>query len=137
MFSMKTRTTAGLLAAAAALSSIGSIGAAGASAAAPAKTKLSIHTQNGDFSGAVNSKKRKCMNNREVIVFRQLGAHRNPSVDQEVASDTSSLQNGVGHWETGNTGLRDGKRYYAHTSASPGCKAATSGTVTTVLDPEF
>jgi hypothetical protein len=137
MFTMKSRATAAVLAAAAALVPLGSIGVAGAQASAPAKTKLSIHTQNGDFSGAVKSKKRKCMNNREVHVFRQAGAHRNPSVDEEVASDTSSIQNGVGHWETGNTGLRDGKRYYAYTAAKPGCKAALSGTVTTVLDPEF
>src|SRR6059058_5034451 len=134
MFSMKTRTSAGLLAAAAALSSIGSIGVAGAQASAPAKTKLSIHTQNGDFQGAVKSSKRKCMNNREVHVFRQLGSQRHPSTDEEVASDTSSIQNGVGHWETGNTGLRDGKRYYAYTPSSSGCKSAMSGTVTTVLD---
>jgi hypothetical protein len=137
MFTMKARTTAALLATTAALVPIASIGATGAVASAPAKTKLSIHTQNGDFSGAVKSKKRKCMNNREVHVFRQLGAQRHPSTDEEVASDTSSIQNGVGHWETGNTGLRDGKRYYAFTPASGGCKAGISGTVTTVLDPEF
>jgi hypothetical protein len=137
MFTMKARTTAALLATAAALVPLGSIGATGAAAAAPAKTKLSIHTQNGDFSGAVKSKKRKCMNNREVHVFRQLGSQRHPSTDEEVASDTSSIQNGVGRWETGNTGLRDGKRYYAFTPAIGGCKAGISGTVTTVLDPEF
>lgn len=137
MFTMKARTTAALLATAAALVPLASLGATGAAAAAPAKTKLSIHTQNGDFSGTVKSSKRKCMKNREVHVFRQLGSQRHPSTDQEVASDTSAIYNGVGRWETGNTGLRDGKRYYAYTPAIGGCKAGMSGTVTTVLDPEF
>jgi len=76
------------------------------------------------------------MNNREVKVFRQLGQHRNPSADQEVASDTSSLRNGKGIWETGNTGLRDGQRYYAHTPKKKGCKAGISKSVRTVLDAE-
>jgi hypothetical protein len=137
MFTIKARTTAALLATAAAIVPLASVGATSAGAAAPAKTKLSIHTQNGDFSGTIKSKKRKCMNNREVHVFRQLGSQRHPSTDEEVASDTSSIQNGVGRWQTGNTGLRDGKRYYAYTPSIGGCKAGISGTVTTVLDPEF
>jgi len=136
MFTMKARGTAALLATAAALVPLGSLGATGAAAAAPAKTKLTIQTQNGDFSGTVKSKKRKCMKDREVTVYRQVGSQKNPSADEEVASDTSSLQNGKGRWETGNTGLRDGKRYYAHTPKKKGCKAAISKSVRTVLDAE-
>ena len=136
MFSMKARGTAALLATAAALVPLGSMGATGATAAAPAKTKVTIKTQNGDFSGTVISKKRKCMKDREVTVYRQLGNQKKLSVDEEVASDTSSLQNGKGRWETGNTGLRDGMRYYAHTPKKKGCKAATSKSVRTVLDQE-
>jgi hypothetical protein len=136
MFSMKARGTAALLATAAALVPLGSMGATGATAAAPAKSKLTIQTQNGDFSGTIKSKKRKCMNDREVKVFRMVTNKKKPSIDEEVASDTASLQNGKGRWETGNTGLRDGKRYYAYTAKKPGCKAATSKAVRTVLDPE-
>lgn len=134
MFTMKARSTAALLATAAALVPIGSMGATSADAAAPAKTKLTIQTQNGDFSGTLKSKKRKCMKDREVTVYRQVGSQKNPSVDEEVASDTSSLQNGKGRWETGNTGLRDGQRYYAYTPKKKGCKAAISKSVRTVLD---
>jgi hypothetical protein len=136
MFSMKVRSTAAFLATAAALVPLGSMGAGVAGAAVPAKTKLTIQTQNGDFSGTIKSKKRKCMKDREVTVYRQLGNQRNPAVDEDVASDTSSIQNGKGRWETGNTGLRDGQRYYAHTPRSKGCKAAVSKTVRTVLDAE-
>ena len=136
MFTMKARATAALLATSFALVPLASMGATGAVAAAPAKTKLTIQTQNGDFSGAIKSKKRKCMKDREVTVYRQLGDRRNPSVDEDVASDTSSLQGKKGRWETGNTGLRDGQRYYAHTPKKKGCKAGISKSVRTVLDAE-
>jgi len=136
MFTMKARGTAALLATAAALVPLGSMGITGAQAAAPAKTKVSIQTQNGDFQGTIKSKKRKCMKDREVTVYRQAGSKPKPSTDQRVASDTSSLQNGKGVWETGNTGLRDGQRYYAHTPKKAGCKAGISKSVRTVLDAE-
>ena len=136
MFTMKARATAAMLATAAALVPLGSMGATGATAAPAAKTQLTIKTQNGDFSGTLKSKKKKCMKDREVTVYRMVGSKKKPSVDEAVASDTSSLQNGKGRWETGNTGLRDGKRYYAYTPKKSGCKAATSKAVRTVLDEE-
>ena len=136
MRNIKTRTIA--LAVAAALAPGSALAVTGAAdAAAPAKTKLTIQTQNGDFAGSVKSKKlRRCADGREIFVYRQSGASKNPSVDEEVASDTSSLQGRKGRWETGNTGLRDGKRYYAYAPRIAGCKAAFSQTVRTVLDPD-
>jgi hypothetical protein len=135
MSNLKTRTTA-LVAALAALAPLGSAATGIAHASGSAKPKLTIKTQNGDFSGTIKARSRHCMNNRQVIVFRQLGSHHNLSVDEEVASDTSSLQNGRGRWDTGNTGLRDGKRYYAYAPAKGGCKRLFSRTVRTVLDNE-
>ncbi len=114
----------------------GAIAMTGAAEAA-AKPKLTIKGPNGDFQGTIKSKKRKCMKDREVTVYRQLGNTKSPSTDDAVASDTSSLQGRKGRWETGNTGLRDGKRYYAHTPRIKGCKAAISKSVRTVLDVEL
>ncbi len=137
MSNIKTRTTA-LLAAAAALASFGTLSATEmADAAGPAKTKVTIKTQNGDFSGTVKSRKlRRCADQREITVYRQLGNQRNPALDEEVATDTSDLDGRRGEWETGNTGLRDGNRYYAYTPRIRGCKAGISRTVRTVLDLE-
>lgn len=138
MFNLKSRTATLAVTAAAMIAPIGTLAATGvAEASAPAKTVVTIQTQNGDFKGTVKSPKlRRCADNREITVFRQLGAHKNPQVDEEVATDTAELGGSKATWETGNTGLRDGKRYYAYAARTPGCKAGFSATVRTVLDPE-
>jgi hypothetical protein len=132
MFNRTTRTTALVASGLAMLATTGV-----AEAKAPAKTKLTIQTQNGDFAGTVKSRKlHRCADQREITVYRQLGAQKNPATDEEVASDTAELHGRRADWETGNTGLRDGKRYYAYAAHIPGCRAAFSRTVTTVQDAE-
>lgn len=90
------------------------------------KTKVTIVANGGDFSGTISHKKNPlvCANEREVIVYHLLGSKPNPSVDDEVGSDTASN----GEWNTGNNGANNGT-YYAHAPAIPGCKAGTSKTV--------
>jgi hypothetical protein len=107
----------------------GSMVAGSASATTPADTRVTIKTQNGDFWGAVfTSRPLKCARNRKVVLYKQLGADQNPSVDDKVASDTASLSGGAYKWNTGTTGLRHGK-FYARVAKTTYCKADTSETV--------
>ena len=62
------------------------------------KTKVTIVANGGDFSGTISHKKNPlvCANEREVIVYHLLGSKPNPSVDDEVGSDTA-VQRRVEH----------------------------------------
>ena len=102
-------------------------GIAGASGAA--RTTVTIHVENGDFSGKVKSERlHRCADNRKVVLYKQSGHHQRPRSDQKIASDTSELHGNHGEWSTGNTGLSGGK-YYARAGRIPGCKSDSSKTV--------
>ena len=94
-----------------------------------AKTKVTIHEENGDFSGKVKSKRlHKCAENRKVKVFKQSGQHQNPRNDTKIASDVSELDGDHGVWSTGNTAAPPGK-YYARARKTSKCKGDSSRTV--------
>lgn len=99
-------------------------------ASAPARTKVTIQGQNGDFSGTVKSSKlHRCADQREITVYKQKGSHQHPSHDQRIGSDLSELHGNKGVWSTGNSGYKSGK-FYARAAAKPGCKAGSSRTIT-------
>ena len=101
-------------------------GIAGASGAA--RTTVTIHVENGDFSGKVKSSKlHKCADNRRVVLYKQKGQHQHPSNDTKVGSDRSELHGDHGEWSTGNTGLSG--KFYARAGRIPGCKPDSSRTV--------
>jgi hypothetical protein len=94
-----------------------------------AETKVTIQTENGDFSGKVKSPRlHRCADNRNVKVFKQTGRHKHPRTDEKIASDTSELNGDYGEWSTGNTGASNGK-YYARAGKTSRCKADNSKTV--------
>ena len=82
------------------------------------------------FHGSVESKVRKCMDGRRVVVFK-----RRPGADQKMGTARTHLENGVGQW-----GLHlhsgDSKRedpIYAKVTPKEGpgfvCRAARSPTI--------
>ena len=100
-----------------------------ADASGRAKTTVTIHVENGDFSGKVKSPRlHRCADNRRVVLYKQKGRHQHPSNDQKIASDRSELHGDHGVWSTGNTGLSGG-RYYARAGRKPGCRADASRTI--------
>jgi hypothetical protein len=102
-----------------------------AGAGTRATTTVTIKTQNGDFWGYVDSPRPlKCADGRKIVLFKQVGAEQDPSVDQKVASDTASLNGDRYMWSTGNTG-QSGK-FYARAGRTINCKADTSPTVRSV-----
>lgn len=98
--------------------------------AGPAKTTLTIRAQGLDLSGTVQSSKLRCVGNRNVRLYKQRGTTQNPSVDNQIAMDTSERQGNRGVWSTGNTGLSG--RFYVRTARVPGCTAAVSKTIRAV-----
>jgi hypothetical protein len=122
-----TRTlaaTVGLATAAAVL-----VSAPSSQGMARADNKVTIQAENTDLSGTVLSKRRACKDERKVILVKQKGA-KGGDDDQVISSDTSELENGVGVWSTGNTGLEG--RFYAKVKKTALCKAAVSDTVRAV-----
>ena len=104
-----------------------------ADAAAPARVTVTIKAEGTDLSGVVRSPKpRLCAAHRTVTVFKQKGA-RGGGDDQRFASDTTSLNNGVYEWSTGNTGTEG--RFYAVVRAKTGCKRAASETIRAIRNP--
>jgi len=102
-----------------------------AGAGTRATTTVTIKTQNGDFWGYVDSPRPlKCADGRKIVLFKQVGAEQDPSVDQKVANDTASLNGDRYMWSTGNTG-QSGK-FYARAGRTINCKADTSPTVRSV-----
>src|SRR5918992_5118768 len=106
-FPTTTRTLAaavGLATAAAVLVSMPAADAAGR-----ANNVVTIKAEGTDLSGTVKSRRKACKNNRTVYLYLQRGA-RGGGNDELFATDTTELQNGVGHWNTGNLGT-EGKFY--------------------------
>lgn len=102
-----------------------------AGAGTRAATTVTIKTQNGDFWGYVDSPRPlKCAEERKIVLFKQVGAEQDPSVDQKVASDTASLNGDRYMWSTGNTGLSG--KFYARAGRTLNCKADNSPTVRSV-----
>ena len=122
MFGFNARAIALALAAALAL-------AVSAQASAPARTTVTITGQNGDYSGTVKSARlHRCAEQRTITVYRQKGAHQNPSVDSEIGSDTAELHGNHAVWSIGNSGFKSG-RFYARAAKTQGCSAGTSNSI--------
>ena len=103
--------------------------AALAPAADRAPTDVTIKGTNGDYHGRIDSTRpQKCVKDRKVTVYKQKGAHQNPSEDKEIGSDTASIENNHGVWSAGNTGFKHGK-FYARAGRTPDCKAGHSQTI--------
>ncbi len=120
-----------LLAVAVTIGVVGAVLATGVSSAGTtrAETTVTIHTENGDFWGAVRSPRPgRCANERRVVVFRQVGPQQDPSNDQRMFNDTASLNGDRYEWNTGNTHV-EGGRWYARVARTADCKADTSRTV--------
>jgi len=100
-----------------------------ADAASRAPVSVTIQAEGVDLSGTVVSNRDACMDERKVIVWKQVGK-RGGDDDVKFASDTTEIVDGVGQWNTGNTGT-EGK-FYATVKRSPLCKAASSPTVKAV-----
>lgn len=98
---------------------------AGTATAAQTASKVTIEAEGGGFHGYVKSSKAKCKADRTVYVYEQAGTKQSPSTDERVLMDTTSPS---GEWDTGNPGIREG-RFYARVTRSPGCKPASSITV--------
>ncbi len=111
------------------LTIVGLLSVAGiANAGTVADTRVTIHTQNGDFWGAVfSSRPLRCARDRKIVLFKQLGAEQSPSTDDRVASDLASLNGDRYEWNTGNTGMFG--RFYARAGKTPDCRADSSETV--------
>lgn len=111
----------------AALSALALAGSAQASGSAP--TSVTIGAQNGDYSGVVTSARpHRCADQRTITVYKQKGAHQNPSVDSTIGSDTAELHGAHAAWSIGNSGFRSGT-FYARASYTQGCAAATSKSI--------
>jgi hypothetical protein len=101
-----------------------------AQSAGPAKTKLTIKAEGVDLSGTVKSTKLRCVANRNIKLYKQLGSRQNPKADSLIATDTSERQGNRGVWSTGNTGMSG--KFYVRTGKVPGCTAAASKTIRAV-----
>lgn len=97
--------------------------AAGQSALAPARSTVTIKAEGTDLSGTLKSPRAACVENRKVIVIKQVGA-RGGGNDQSFASDTADAD---GSWNTGNTGTPG--RFYAKVKKTTRCKGDTSPTI--------
>jgi hypothetical protein len=128
---MSSRTTVRTLSAAVGLATAAAVlvSAPSSQAAPRANNVVTIKAEGTDLSGTVKSKRRACKNERKVFLVKQKGA-KGGSNDKVIASDTTELQNGVGVWSTGNTGIEG--RFYAKIKRTPLCKAAVSTTVRAV-----
>jgi hypothetical protein len=91
-------------------------------AATPTKVTI-IGEGNGEYHGKVKSTKRKCKANRTVKLYKQ-----RPGTDNLIGSDTTSHTSDGWEWNTGNTGVRNGK-VYARVGRISGCQADTSRTI--------
>jgi hypothetical protein len=94
-----------------------------------AKTRVTIEGPQGDFRGEIfSAAKNKCLGNRTVKVFKQLGADQAPSTDTRIGSDVSERNGDHGEWSVGNTGFKKGK-FYARATRTSNCKAGSSPTI--------
>ena len=103
------------------------VGIETASAAAPAASStVTIKAEGSDLYGTVSSKRAACEGDRTVVLYKQKGA-RGGGDDVRIASDTTEVSNGVGQWNTGNTGMAG--RFYAKVTKTADCKPDTSPTI--------
>ncbi|MBS1676007.1 MAG: hypothetical protein JST08_01355 [Actinobacteria bacterium] len=93
---------------------------------APSPTKLTINAYAEGVYGYVTGAKQSCLANRKIVVYRQLGARRDPATDRKVAVDKASLVDGDYRYAVA-TDTSD--RFYAVAAATKGCAAAQSGSV--------
>ena len=100
-------------------------GTAGAASLSPTQVTIKNPGGQGDFQGKVKSANPDCVNGRKVVVFKQVGATQDRSVDQKIASD---LADANGKWSVGNTGYKSGD-FYAKAGKTSECKADTSPTI--------
>ncbi len=128
---MNARTSTRALAAGLGLATTAAVlvGMPSSQAMARANNAVTIQAENTDLSGTVTSKRKSCKDGRKVLLVKQKGA-KGGDDDTVIASDTTELQNGVGVWSTGNTGIEG--RFYAKVKRTPSCKGATSPTVRAV-----
>ena len=95
----------------------------------PASTTLTIKGKNGDFHGRIESSRpHKCIDGRLVNVFKQKGSKQDPKTDQQIGSDTASLNGDHGTWSIGNSGFKSG-RFYARAPKTDACKTGKSKTI--------
>ncbi len=97
----------------------------------PAPTTVTIKAD-GEVGGKVKSPKPgKCAEDRKVILFKQMGAQQDPSVDENTGLSDNASKNGDHYeWSLGQPGLDPGN-YYAKVKKIPGkCKGDRSKTVT-------
>ncbi len=97
--------------------------AATATAAPTIPSTVSIQAAGTDLSGTVSSSNPACESDRQVLVYKQVGA-RGGGNDIRFAMDTSDDD---GDWNTGNTGT-EGK-FYAKVKKTDFCKADFSPTI--------
>jgi hypothetical protein len=90
-----------------------------------AKTTVTIKYNGDGFQGRVKSPRTRCIKNRTVKVYRQLGRTQQPSSDQKLFTDTSDS---TGHWDTGTSGQAHGK-FYARAKRTTRCRTGTSDTI--------
>jgi hypothetical protein len=123
---MSTITTriAGLALAAGAAA--GMVAATSASAFAVSPSTVTIQAEGTDLSGTVSSSNPSCVDGRNVVVFKQVGA-RGGGNDIRFASDTADSD---GSWNTGNTGTEG--RFYAKVKKTATCSRDLSPTVRAV-----
>lgn len=87
---------------------------------------VTIQANGTDLSGKVSSSNPACVEDRKVIVIKQIGT-RGGGDDIRFASDTADSD---GDWNTGNTGT-EGK-FYAKVKATTECARDLSPTVRAV-----
>lgn len=100
-----------------------------ATAAAKSPSTVTIRADGVELFGTVSSPNRRCEGNRTVVVYKVVGT-RGGGDDPVIGSDTTSVRNGVGVWNTGNTGFEG--RFWARVVATPRCQGDTSPTIRAV-----
>jgi hypothetical protein len=99
-----------------------------AGARGPARTKVTIQGGGGEYFGYVKSRKQKCKSGRKVKLFKQRGDKPHPRTDTFINSDFAQANNDGYQWNTGSTGVHNGK-VYARAPRIDGCKADNSRTI--------
>jgi hypothetical protein len=100
--------------------------ATAAAPAAPATSTVTIKAAGSDLYGTVASQRAACEGDRTVVLIKQKGT-RGGGDDVRIASDTTEVFDGVGQWNTGNTGMAG--RFYAKVTKTADCKADVSPTI--------
>jgi hypothetical protein len=99
-----------------------------AGAAGGTETRVTINGGGGEYFGYVKSSKRKCKSDRKVKLFKQLGSEPRPRTDKFINSDLAQPNNNGYQWNTGSTGVHNGK-VYARAPRIEGCKPDNSRTI--------